>query len=182
MKFKYIFEGNGYDRDAHMSVNAVNAYDDGEMPLSKWTKSAFLNAIKKYETWKYNSFDTSKFKKLTKEQIVKYFLERTSWHHTGMNYRKTDFYAPNLCLCSMYANGKFTLDDIVPYDALSFFKRLLEILNKYINVQKLEDSGMHRNIIVETCVTQMSEYGGSFNFGILNHDAIQKLAKKGFKI
>lgn len=54
--------------------------------------------------------------------------------------------------------------------------------NRAIDVQKLEDSGMHRNIIVETCVTQMSDYSGPTNYGILNHDAIQKLAKKGFKI
>lgn len=36
--------GNGY-RGYSMSNNAVDAYNDGEMPLSKWTKRELLDAI-----------------------------------------------------------------------------------------------------------------------------------------
>lgn len=40
--------GNGYDGYS-MSNNARSAYDDGERPLSKWTKAAIMSEIKNHD-------------------------------------------------------------------------------------------------------------------------------------
>ena len=45
--YRYI-KSAGY-HGYSMSNNAVAAYDNGEMPLSKWTKSAILNELVEQE-------------------------------------------------------------------------------------------------------------------------------------
>lgn len=81
-----------------MSNNAVMAYEDGEMPLSKWTKTAIIaaiqTAIKGGEiTVKCN---TEKLKKLSVKVLKDELLIRTSWHHTSSHYNRTDFYSVDL--------------------------------------------------------------------------------------
>ena len=84
----YINEsrGNGYD-GMRMSINAENAYEGGEKPLSKWTKELILDAINKIENKNYSGY----FDNWTKDQLFK-LLYRSSWHHTSGAYNKTDFY------------------------------------------------------------------------------------------
>ena len=90
---------NGWNRNSgyvgnKMSVRAKEAYDDGEMPLSKWTKSDIIDRIE--ELIDYNDikikFDINALNKLTKSELIDLFLYQSSWHHTGKYFNQTDFY------------------------------------------------------------------------------------------
>lgn len=72
---------NGYS----MSNNAVQAYECGEKPYSKWTKSDILGEIP--------GDLLGSAKKLTLSELKGLFLHRTSWHHTSSHYNRTDFYS-----------------------------------------------------------------------------------------
>lgn len=75
-----------------MSNNAVAAYEDGEMPLSKWTKSAILSELAELD---YSQEIQDVAKKLTVAQLKDIFLFKSSWHHTSKMYNRTDFYSVN---------------------------------------------------------------------------------------
>lgn len=75
---------NGYS----MSNNAVQAYEDGEKPYSKWTKKAILEAIDK-ET----NRSSNEFKNVPVAVLREMFLYCSSWHHTSKYYNQTDFYS-----------------------------------------------------------------------------------------
>lgn len=67
-----------------MSNNAVEAYINGERPLSKWNKKAVIEYIAE-------DLGVS-----TEEVQLKYnydyYLTKKSYHHTSCKYNKTDFY------------------------------------------------------------------------------------------
>lgn len=73
-----------------MSNNAVAAYEDGEKPLSKWTKTDIFDAINKQEVELKCSIE--KLKKLPVKVLKEVCLTYSSWHHTSNHYNKTDFY------------------------------------------------------------------------------------------
>lgn len=77
-----------------MSNNAVAAYQDGEKPLSKWTKRDILNAIIDaiHEGGLILSCSLEKLKKIPVKELKKLCLFRSSWHHTSSYYNTTDFY------------------------------------------------------------------------------------------
>lgn len=71
-----------------MSVRAVQAYEDGDRPKSKWTKKEILSRIE-YKNYNFTKEAINKMPvKILKEQL----LTRTSWHHTGKFLNKTEFY------------------------------------------------------------------------------------------
>jgi hypothetical protein len=72
-----------------MSNRAVLAYETGEMPKSKWTKSILVEAI----TDARPDIPTSKLNQVNLNILQTYFLEQTSWHHTGKYYNETVFYS-----------------------------------------------------------------------------------------
>ncbi len=72
-----------------MSNNAVEAYEDGEMPLSKWTKTEIMSRLKEYEV---SEEMLTELKKLKKQQLKDLLLTKSSWHHTSSYYNETDFY------------------------------------------------------------------------------------------
>lgn len=74
-----------------MSNNAVAAYEDGEKPLSKWTKADIFDAINKQEVELKCSIE--KLKKLPVKVLKEVCLTYSSWHHTSNHYNKTDFYS-----------------------------------------------------------------------------------------
>lgn len=81
--------GNGYDGYS-MSNNARSAYDDGEKPLSKWTKTELLSAIRSYNV----SADVIlALQKHNAETLRRELLIYSGWHHTSEYYNKTNFYA-----------------------------------------------------------------------------------------
>lgn len=67
-----------------MSNNAIEAYNNGERPLSKWNKKAVIEYIAE-------DLGVS-----TEEVQLKYnydyYLTKKSYHHTSCKYNKTDFY------------------------------------------------------------------------------------------
>ena len=88
---RIIYEA-GYDGHS-MSNNARFAYETGEMPLSKWSKSAIINSLDEYIYDKDLDPDLLNIcKKLTKDELVELCLTRSSWHHTGALYNRTNFY------------------------------------------------------------------------------------------
>lgn len=78
---------NGYS----MSNNAVAAYENGEKPLSKWTKKEILNQIEQREEIELNcSFEL--LKKLSLKALKENCLWCSSWHHTSNYFNETNFY------------------------------------------------------------------------------------------
>ena len=73
-----------------MSNNAVAAYEDGDKPLSKWTKSDIFNAINEQVEIKCS---IEKLKKLPVKVLKGICLRCSSWHHTSSYYNQTDFYS-----------------------------------------------------------------------------------------
>lgn len=71
-----------------MSNNAVAAYDNGEKPLSKWTKSDIIELVRDI-----NPEIVNELKKLPLDVLKKKCLTQTSWHHTSSYYNKTNFYS-----------------------------------------------------------------------------------------
>lgn len=69
-----------------MSNNAVNAYDNGEKPFSKWTKTEIIEALSDYPI-------VEVLKKIPAKAVKQLCLVKTSWHHTSCKYNKTDFYS-----------------------------------------------------------------------------------------
>lgn len=86
--YRYI-QAKGY-HGYSMSNNAVDAYDNGEMPLSKWTKTAILNELVELDA---DSEIIELAKKMTVKQLKDIFLYKSSWHHTSKMYNRTDFYS-----------------------------------------------------------------------------------------
>lgn len=90
---KVTYNQSGYVGSS-MSRRAALAYDDGEMPKSKWTKGRMLAAIEDYCDEFCMPFDED-ISKLTKDEIFSRFFEWKSWHHTGKYANATDFYGIN---------------------------------------------------------------------------------------
>ena len=87
---------NGYS----MSNNAVEAYEEGRMPLSKWTKSAILIGIENA------GYDSDFFKKWTLPELKNALLICGEWHHTGADFKKTKFYRVDTDAVEEYLAGK----------------------------------------------------------------------------
>jgi hypothetical protein len=76
-----------------MSERAMFAYESGEKPKSKWTKSAMIAEIK-HCCWEWDiEFNPDVIKGMTKDDLFREFFAWSSWHHTGKFARETDFYA-----------------------------------------------------------------------------------------
>lgn len=78
-----------------MSERAAAAYDMGEKPFSKWTKSKIIERLKKLIAsgeLESNAEEIKRIEKLAAKTVKYAFLQKTSWHHTGKYYNETDFY------------------------------------------------------------------------------------------
>lgn len=82
---------SGY-RGWSMSERAAEAYQDGERPKSKWTKSLMLEAICEQCSERGASVPEG-MGKLTRAELFDRFFCRSSWHHTSMHCNETDFYS-----------------------------------------------------------------------------------------
>lgn len=71
-----------------MSERAFEAYSMGEKPLSKWTKGALLDAVKAERPELADALAGVSVAVLRRQ-----LLERSSWHHTGAFYSRTDFWS-----------------------------------------------------------------------------------------
>lgn len=77
---------------ASMSANARAAYEAGEMPRSKWTKTAILGALRGYCDEMDLLYDPA-VESETKAALFDRFIASSSWHHTGAYARETEFFA-----------------------------------------------------------------------------------------
>lgn len=75
-----------------MSRRAAEAYEDGEMPKSKWTKKAMVAAIQSYCDEFDMFFDPDLLKGMHKDEVFERFFHESSWHHTSKFFNETDFY------------------------------------------------------------------------------------------
>ena len=73
-----------------MSVRAEEAYECGEMPLSKWSKRGILAAVEELRPEMVKALA-----RLNLRELHLYALQYTSWHHTSKHPNRTDFYAIN---------------------------------------------------------------------------------------
>lgn len=80
----------GYADDFSMSNNAIDAYDRGLRPRSKWSKADILNALPA-NARAYLQLDGYPL-----EFLREYFLVDEEWHHTSKLYNKTEFYRPGI--------------------------------------------------------------------------------------
>lgn len=87
------YNQSGYS-GCSMSTRAVIAYESGEMPKSKWTKAAMLEAIERCCDENGVGFDLRRFS-MVKADMFERFFEWKSWHHTGKYANVTDFYGVN---------------------------------------------------------------------------------------
>lgn len=85
------YNANGGYSGYSMSNRAVSAYNDGEMPLSKWTKALILASVEELLTSGADEI-MSKLRQLSKRTLASHFLVYASWHHTSSYYNKTEFY------------------------------------------------------------------------------------------
>ena len=67
-----------------MSNNAVDAYESGEMPMSKWTKTAILDRCGE---------KAAQLSPLTVAELRDLLLIPCGWHHTSKHFNRTSFYA-----------------------------------------------------------------------------------------
>lgn len=75
-----------------MSNNAVDAYENGRKPLSKWTKRDILFCLEERLDREDVSLFFSRLKKLPKKILMETFLYESEWHHTSSFYNHTSFY------------------------------------------------------------------------------------------
>lgn len=83
-------KGKGYIRNS-MSVNAALAYNNDEMPKSKWTKVAFLAIAEEADDEEL----AAKIRLLPVAILRERFLSFTAGHHTGAFFNSTGFYRFN---------------------------------------------------------------------------------------
>lgn len=110
--------GSGYSGYS-MSNNAVEAYDRGEMPLSKWSKTEILNALGNA----YDQETVEEAKKLNASELRDMFLTKTGYHHTGKFYNSTNFY-----IFDDYRDKNETLEEI--RSSVQYNKRMKELAKK----------------------------------------------------
>lgn len=77
-----------------MSVRAAEAYEQGEMPISRWTKTAIIQAVKGY-CFDFDLAYDPDIENNTKAELVKEFLEYKSWHHSSRTAREVEFFGLN---------------------------------------------------------------------------------------
>lgn len=93
---KVRYNQSGYCGSS-MSLRAMEAYQNGEMPKSKWTKYNMINAIAMvlddYDMLTEENMDL--FSKFKKNELFNEFFCWSSWHHTSKFANETDFYDVN---------------------------------------------------------------------------------------
>lgn len=72
-----------------MSNRAVEAYENGEMPKSKWNKLAILKEI----DFLFPKEVVDYFSTFPLMELFSSVMTKTSWHHTGKFANETDFYS-----------------------------------------------------------------------------------------
>jgi hypothetical protein len=79
-----------------MSNRAVEAYEQGEKPISKWTKTAFFEELNEnLKDYNISAEKINALKSLKVSVLKERFLKNSSWHHTSNYFNNTNFYSIN---------------------------------------------------------------------------------------
>lgn len=76
-----------------MSNRAMQAYENGEKPYSKWTRGDLIDEIVDYVKACEVDVDVELLNKLSVKILKEVFLYRSSWHHTSSHVVRTEFYS-----------------------------------------------------------------------------------------
>jgi hypothetical protein len=87
---KVSYNQSGYVGSS-MSIGAMEAYEAGERPKSRWTKALMLDAIGD-ACRDAERVMLPEVSKLRKDEVFSRFFVVTSWHHTSKYANETDFY------------------------------------------------------------------------------------------
>lgn len=89
-----MFDVNSGYVGNRMSKRAENAYENGEYPLSKWTKNTFFDRLEEMIENEeiILKCDIEKLKLMPVKFIKRNCLILSSWHHTSSYFNETDFY------------------------------------------------------------------------------------------
>lgn len=142
-----------------MSNNAVEAYESGEMPLSKWTKAAILDAVQTTvdEGEAVIGFNLDLLRKVKVADLKENLLYKSSWHHTSSHYNCTDFYSLDIDRLE-----ELTEDDILKMSEKKAEKKA-EPQSEMWKCTFLEWSGSRRHPKA-TEVTEVGEVKGDWFF------------------
>lgn len=88
-----VYGQKGY-LGSSMSVRAAEAYEQSELPISRWTKTAIIQAVKDY-CFDFDLAYDPDIENNTKAELVKEFLEYKSWHHSSRTAREIEFFGLN---------------------------------------------------------------------------------------
>ena len=107
-----------------MSNRACEAYNNGEKPYSKWSKSDIISEIEEYAKNNDILFTMSVLKKAPKQAIIDLVLRRSSWHHTSSFCNATDFYSIDFDIVDMLTDDMIT-------KAAGEYKNVKKTVKKY---------------------------------------------------
>ncbi len=149
-----------------MSNGAREAYQSGEKPISKWSKSEILAEAKQ-------SCPEEVFPLLGKvpaSVLRDHLLTRSSWHHTSSHYNRTDFYSVIDC-------SNITLEQVTVWaqKKQQAKKPIEEFLRK---AEFLEWSGTRKFPKATRCVATGIVRG---NWFYLPNGLKKSITAKGFK-
>lgn len=150
----YTRRNGGYDWSAGMSNRAVEAYENGAMPKSRWTKEKMLSAMIENIGDVIARENLEKLKNGLASHSVEWLrdnlLSYDSWHHTSSAYNKTTFYSIKA----------FELDEY------------LEILNRE-EVKKEKEKPVFRMVVASYSVSIKGRRGWTYEdvvrLGISDH-------------
>ncbi len=186
MNYNNFTNKSGYI-DKKMSVRANNAYLNGEMPLSKWTKTTILNAIVEFAEENNINIDNLDLNKLTLKELQQNYLINSSWHHTGSLYNKTDFYSISENIVNNLTND--FINEIIknrqPRKKLTIEEKELKNQDKII-LEQAKEIYNKLNIIYISDITKLKNLlaiykrwsTNKINIDILYKDAIDKIKNK----
>lgn len=186
MNYNNFTNKSGYI-DKKMSVRANNAYLNGEMPLSKWTKTTILNAIVEFAEESNINIDNLDLNKLTLKELQQNYLINSSWHHTGSLYNKTGFYSISENIVNNLTND--FINEIIknrqPRKKLTIEEKELKNQDKIILEQSKEIYNKLNTIYISDITGLKSLLAiykrwstNKINIDILYKDAIDKIKNK----
>lgn len=158
--FEDKYESAGGYSGRSMSNRAVEAYENGEAPYSKWTKAKIIESIKEYADENDIDIESVGIDRLTAQELRDNFLGYSSWHHTGALYNVTNFYSLNENSITKLSKEK--VDDIISnrkHNATSEEERENRRKEKEIS-ETAKDIQRKLEIIYESGITGLKTFGG----------------------
>ena len=162
---------SGYFRYS-MSNRAAEAYENGEKPLSKWTKKAIIEQIEEYIKDSSISCPIEDLKKVPALVLKNLVLKRSSWHHTSYYANATDFYSVDQDKLS-----DLTKEDIEA--ALAAAKQSVVQINSYRgSINYLVWSGSRKHPKAKRCTLENVNIEEKGAFYIVTDDSGKEILRK----